>query len=218
MDSPLPPDPLWLLSTRVSIVEAALLLLNIEPQGVSDFVESRIDDHKPPGYLAARNAIATALHAGEIDGRIAHPVVEMPDGDFQENVTAIASWSTVNLASLRRWLKDRNFSCGFLDLADQPSAAFMDPAHPRYSPKLAAAVEAWEAFDEHADATGRPKQRLLIWLRKNAARFGLTNDDGNPTESALEEIAKVANWSTGGGAPRRRSVNDGDESDPDNPF
>jgi hypothetical protein len=46
------------------------------------------------------------------------------------------------------------------------------------------------------------KQALLKWLRKNADKFGLTKDDGNPNEQGIEEIAKISNWDTKGGAPK----------------
>ena len=46
------------------------------------------------------------------------------------------------------------------------------------------------------------KQALVIWLRQNANRFGLTKEDGNPNEQGIEEVAKIANWDATGGAPK----------------
>lgn len=45
----------------------------------------------------------------------------------------------------------------------------------------------------------------MIWLRSHAGRFGLIKDDGNPNESGIEEVSKVANWETKGGAPKTPS-------------
>lgn len=83
------------------------------------------------------------------------------------------------------------------------SADYLDPNHPRYAPKLAAAVRAWQAV---TDAGGKhPKQALAKWLRENAAEFGMTDDGGKPNETGIEEAAKVANWQPGGGAPKTPS-------------
>ena len=80
------------------------------------------------------------------------------------------------------------------------TAGYLDPLHPRYAPKLAAAVRAWMAAEDSAGKT--PKQALSKWLRENAITFGLMSDEGKPNEQGIEECAKVANWRTDGGAPR----------------
>lgn len=47
------------------------------------------------------------------------------------------------------------------------------------------------------------KQALDIWLRLHANEFvGLTKEDGNPNEQGIQEVAKIANWDTKGGAPK----------------
>lgn len=55
--------------------------------------------------------------------------------------------------------------------------------------------------DESLHKTKSPKQAIQVWLRKNALSFRLLDDDGKPMESAIEEIAKIANWKPKGGAP-----------------
>ena len=82
--------------------------------------------------------------------------------------------------------------------------AYLDPANQNYSSKLAAAISAWDAVrsDESLTRGKTVKQAIIVWLRKNADRFGLTKDDGNPNEQGIEEVAKIANWDTKGGAPK----------------
>jgi hypothetical protein len=46
------------------------------------------------------------------------------------------------------------------------------------------------------------KQAMMKWLRRHADQYGLTKDDGNPNEQGIEEIAKIANWDSKGGAPK----------------
>lgn len=90
--------------------------------------------------------------------------------------------------------------------AKQPdqSHGYLDPSHPRYAPKLAAAVRAWQAVTDAGKTT--PKQALDKWLRANAAEFGMINDVGKPVEAAVVECSTVANWNFIGGAPKTPSA------------
>jgi len=47
-----------------------------------------------------------------------------------------------------------------------------------------------------------PKKALDRWTRENAAQFGLTDEDSNPVNEAVEQVSMVANWKPGGGAPK----------------
>ena len=82
--------------------------------------------------------------------------------------------------------------------------SFLNKQSPCYAPKLAAAIEAWKAVSENPDAkSGKSvKQAITKWLRINASRFGLHKEDGSPNEQGIEEIAKISNWETKGGAPK----------------
>ncbi len=77
---------------------------------------------------------------------------------------------------------------------------FLDPNHPRYAPKLAAAVSAWLAVESSKGVS--PKQAIAKWLREHAEAFGLSDANGKPNETGIEEVAKVANWQPSGGAPK----------------
>ena len=69
---------------------------------------------------------------------------------------------------------------------------------------MAAAIEAWKAVSANAELRrGKSvKQALNVWLRQQANEFGLTKEDGNPNEQGIEDVAKIANWDTRGGAPK----------------
>lgn len=108
--------------------------------------------------------------------------------------------TTVHVNDLRAWLSKRGVRTGFFFPDGKDEAEYLNPAHERYAPKLAAAVKAWLAVQ---DPRGKhPKQALMKWLRENAAEFGLSDDEGKPNEQGIEECAKVANWQLGGGAPK----------------
>lgn len=85
---------------------------------------------------------------------------------------------------------------------------YLDPKHANYAPKLAAAINAWEAVsrDPSSLRNKTAKQALLVWLRKNAAQFVFTKDDGNPMSKGLRKSRKIANWDLKGGAPKTPSA------------
>jgi len=77
-------------------------------------------------------------------------------------------------------------------------------------------VRAWLAIESVEDLSGKhPKQVLLKWLRENAASYGLTDGEGKPMETSINEIAKIANWQAKGGAPKTPvgSVSDDDDEE-----
>jgi hypothetical protein len=59
------------------------------------------------------------------------------------------------------------------------------------------------AMGDEVSQSGRsPKQTLVKWLREHAALYKLSDEEGNPNETGIEECAKVANWQDKGGAPK----------------
>jgi len=111
--------------------------------------------------------------------------------------------SLVEVDSLRSFLGARGFTTGFFFPEKIVVQDYLNSKHPRYAPKLAAAVYAWLATDgESATSRKSPKQALTKWLREHASEFGLTDEEGKPNETGIEEAAKVANWQRSGGAPK----------------
>lgn len=112
--------------------------------------------------------------------------------------------TTVLVEDLKTWLRGRGFNSGFFFPQADDGPDFLDRNHVNYAPKLAAAIRAWQAVttDPTLSFGMTVKKALLKWLRKNADRFGLTKEDGSPNEQGIEEIAKIANWDSKGGAPK----------------
>ena len=207
----------WRLVDELNIVQAALLVIGLDPALYQDEIEEQgySSAHKPKGYEAAKQAISTALERGKISGwhvnqsgrttRIDSDLeAVLPTPSHERIVNGQTShWgSTVERDSLTEWLASRGIRTGFFFPEKQETGTpdYLDPNHPRYAPKLAAAVSAWLANPEIRGKT--KKQAIDKWAREHAAQFGLTNDDGLPIEKAMEEIAIVANWNTSGGAPK----------------
>jgi hypothetical protein len=185
----------WRLCDELTIAQAALLVVGADPALAESW-------NGTSGYEAAKNAISKALRADRIKGeRVPEYKCDLNGNSEPINRSIDVAESTVDVTSLREWLVSRGMSSGFF-FARPSQPDYLNPEHPRYAPKLAAAVTAWQSF-EGAPALGRsPKQALSKWLREHAAEFGLSDDEGKPNETGIEEVAKVANWQPGGGAPK----------------
>ncbi|MDA1311288.1 MAG: hypothetical protein O2985_17005 [Proteobacteria bacterium] len=196
----------WRLCDHLSIVQAALLVCDFDPADYQDSIEES-DTNKPAGYEAAKAAISNALSKRLIGGElIPHYYYEdegPPAGEVENSIDLTAS--SVEVGSLRSWLAGQNFRCRFFSSSSTATATpdYLDTDHPRYAPKLAAAVNAWLACaDESTTRNMSPKKALEKWLRDNASKFALCDKQGNLNKSAIEQTAMVANWKPGGGAPK----------------
>jgi hypothetical protein len=199
-------SPWWRLADTLSVIEATLLVLGVEPQGVADSVENSSESNQPDGYRAVKAGILAGLKNKTLKGWLKH--VEHTDfhGNWSQDETRYElDTSYVEVESLIGWLRSRGFSKGYFFSEDPEQHGLKDANHARYAPKLAAAVEAWESYDEESTASGTAKQKLAKWLRLHAAEYGLTDDEGKPRESVIEALATIANWATKGGAPKAES-------------
>lgn len=182
------------------------MILNIEPQGVAAEVEGLVETRQPDGYRAVKAGILAGLKNGSLKGQLKHPEYSDFNGNYSIDETRYdLDSSFVEVESLISWLRSRGFSTGYFFSENPQHHGLKDENHPRYAAKLAAAVEAWESYDEESTAPGTVKQRLAKWLRLHAAEYGLTDDDGKPRESVIEQLATIANWATKGGAPKAES-------------
>jgi hypothetical protein len=195
----------WRLCDELSIVQAALLIAGRDPSSDAAYIEGWDAEKRPVGYEAAKTAISNALRRGAISGKVI-PIYEydINGNECGEVVDSIDfAKSRIEVESLRTWLAGRGLKTGFFFPEPRAPQDYLDPSHPRYAPKLAAAVLAWQATGNEATISGKsPKQALMKWLREHAAEFGMTDDDGKPNDTGIEEAAKVANWQPTGGAPK----------------
>jgi len=189
----------WRLCDEVSVVQAALLVVGVDPSECENTIDHQHPASRPRGYNAAKAALVNAVNGK----RLAATIIESEDRDDSKNGP---DWhaTTIMVEDLRTWLRSRGINTGFFFSAPAPEADYLSAFHPNYSPKLAAAIGAWKAVAADAELRrGKSvKQALMIWLRQHANEFGLTKEDGNPNEQGIEEVAKIANWDTKGGAPK----------------
>jgi hypothetical protein len=190
----------WRLCDEFSVVQAALLIVDEDPAGTQDYIDGWEPHRRPSGYEAAFAALSSSILSSRLPANLQLSDVT----EFGEGGTPDWRRTTVKLEDLKAWLAGRGIRPMFFfpDATDGPE--YLDSNHPNYAPKLAAAVGAWGAVSADPELLrGKSvKQALLIWLRRNADHYSLTKDDGSPNEQGIEEVAKIANWDTKGGAPK----------------
>ena len=161
-------------------------------------LQARLRYDAEPRYVAGIDNLKERSYFGGED------VTEVEDWatDSSYVIGKIPNWtlSTVGREHLQKWLETKGIRTGYFFPTATDAPDYLDPNNPRYAPKLAATVRAWQAVTHPGTRT--PKQALEKWLREHASEFGMVDDDGNPTNQAVEECAKVANWNQGGGAPK----------------
>jgi len=204
----------WRLCDELTVVQAALLMLDRDPSGEDGNVESWKMPERPKGYEAAKTALTSALLRGDIKGT-SKPIYEFDrfgnECGVYENSTDPAS-SVLDVESLIAWLTRRGFHSGFFSRSEAQAPDYLDPNHPRYAPKLAAAVKVWQAMEDENLLRGKGTVAAMEqWLESRYRELGLVHEKDNPkngttagdmNKSAISEAAKVANWQPGGGAPK----------------
>lgn len=212
----------WRLCDEVSVIDASLLIVGEDPSISREYIENWDAQDLPQGYSAAKTALINAILGKRLNATLRYPARCLSDDEYpkigeqvyDKNLgydiafTDVPDWkqSTIKVEDLKAWLISRGFKTGFFfaDHIDAPD--YLDKSHPCYAPKLAAAVDAWQALasDESRLDGKTPKQAIEKWLRENASRFGLSDDDGNPNKDGIEQISKVANWKPEGGAAKTK--------------
>lgn len=194
----------WRLCDELTIHQAALLIAGVDPASYTHILSLQPDE-RPAGFDAAKTAITNAVRSKLIEGQIIELIEfgSLPDLGAKVPGSIDPAVSRVQVNSLRAWLRSRGRNSGFFFPESDSAPDYLNKNHPRYAPKLAAAVQAWQAVTSKAGNSGRsPKQGLMNWLRENAATLGLTDEAGVIRKQTLEEIAKIANWQLTGGAPK----------------
>ena len=190
----------WRFCTELTVVQAALLIIGVDPTPHLAYVSRLKPEEQPTGYHAVFAALKNDIVVRWLTAHIEH--IPTQNGDIEE-----IDWekTTISVTDLKGWLSERGVTTGFF-FPDKPvTADYLDRGDSFFSLKLAAAVEAWQAVkaERNNKTSGKSvKADLTKWLMLNAPKYGLISDDGGPNKLAIEEVAKVANWDQKGGAPK----------------
>lgn len=174
----------------------------------SDEMNAEYWDDAPEKFDAALQALVRAVERGTLKAEKRYPgrnthvrhVDGKPEGFWEPAGPIDPAETTVTVDDLKQWLITRGVRAGFFFPEGTDAADYLDRRHPRYAPKLAATVMAWQAVADPGKKS--PRQALERWLREHAAEFDLTDDNGNPVEKPILECARIANWEPAGGAPK----------------
>ena len=198
---------LWRLVDPLSVEDAAALIAGFDPKTIryngngDAWFESENGQSESEGIRwveTASTALRNAILADSLEANLQRYSSFMVPSNGEQPI----DWgkSTVTVQNVRIWLQSKGVNKGFFFPEPIKTADFLDRNHPRYAPKLAAVVRAWE---EYKDVPGRtPKQTLSKWLNEHAGEFDLTDDDGMPRAKLIEELSAIPNWQTNGGAPK----------------
>ncbi|MBV7459056.1 MULTISPECIES: hypothetical protein [unclassified Acidovorax] len=206
------------LADVLSIAEAACCIVGVpttrlgdntatEPYLQSSNWESPGSDEVHSVFTRVVHALTNSIKTGKLQA--AKEIKgSQPDthamGEGAQTVDAIDPWtSLIDVDALKRWLISRNLRPPFFfpdEEVHKGEPDYLNPKHPRYSGRLAAAVNAWLAVTDTEGTS--PKRALEKWLREHAAQYEMTNEEGNPINQTVEVCAKVANWDRNGGAPK----------------
>lgn len=196
----------WRFCDELTAVQAALLIVDEDPGTTAEYVESWEAQYKPKGYVAVLSALQHSIAGDRLPATKIFLNLDYQHPDAEHPVASLDWKSTrIQLTDLKAWLVKRGVQSGFFFPEGPVTADYLDAKNDCFAPKLAAAVEAWKAVRTERGAKPSPrsvKQDLTRWLNLNATKFGLTNEDGDLNKQAIDEVAKVANWNTKGGAPK----------------
>jgi hypothetical protein len=109
----------------------------------------------------------------------------------------------IRTEDLKNWLRREGFPSAFFEIKPANIPDYMNKDLEEHSYKLAAAIEAWEYFYTHGLTNPKKslKENIEDWLTENANRLNLLYNK-KVSQTAIEEIAKIVNWKTEGGAPK----------------
>jgi hypothetical protein len=200
----------WRLCDKLSVVQAALLTVGLDPEEYANIMYWKIEEY-PENFYAAFTAFSNAIISKKLEAlihykkeRLYHEGLNVGESVLVETDEPDWDRTIISIDDIRSWLESRGIRQGFFFPQADDTPDYLDKTNKNYAPKLAAAIGAWQAINADPGLIkGKTvKQALLKWLRKNADRFGLTKEDGNPNEQGIEEIAKISNWDVKGGAPK----------------
>jgi hypothetical protein len=221
------PSEYWKLADNLTVVQAALLIVGEEPSGQQEYILGWNEENRPEHFNAVFSAIKNSVTIGILraESRFdAEPryqanqdiwllrnyveseyvVVTYPPDGLELVVKMIHNWqeTTIAVNDLKAWLLDKNFKPSFFFEETSSNPDYLHKDHPRYSAKLAAAVNVWLAMEDSNLYKGKsPKTAMSYWLESRYIELGLIYQEGI-NNTAIEECTKVANWNDKGGATK----------------
>lgn len=196
----------WRFCDELTVVQAAILIVNEDPASIGEYVDGWQSQDRPPGYVAVLSALQHSIVGDRLRASRVSLNLDYQHPDVEHPIASVDWRSTrVQVEDLKVWLERRGVQSGFFFPEGPVTADYLNRKNPQFSSKLAAAVDAWKAVRQNRvqePSAKSVKADLLKWLNLHAPDYGLSDEDGKPNNTAIEEVAKVANWDLKGGAPK----------------
>jgi hypothetical protein len=98
-------DPLyyWRFCDELSVVEAALLILDEDPSETQSYIANRRPKHRPAGFDAVETALINSIKGKRLPATI--PTIEGVDESDRHVRESDWRWATILVEDLRVWLK-----------------------------------------------------------------------------------------------------------------
>ena len=194
----------WRGHEKYTLFQAILLYLGVEPVGLSDGSCEENPKLKSK-YIPVKKRFIEAIESSLLHADLKYLKSLASVGPAATKLGADAidiEKSVVYTKDISAWLRGSDIPSKFFEESGQP--AYLNPKHERYTPKLAATVNAWLAMNDPALLKRKnPGQALREWLGKHASECLRKKDDKNLfSDTAIGECARVANWKPKGGAPK----------------
>lgn len=191
----------WHFCEDLTVVQSVLLILGCAPSEINDDVLKEAPFFKLVGFDAIFSGITQAIKNEKLKAILHYRAwevnryVNVMDGEnaFISDVKTInyakariayktkPDWhsTTVNVDDLKQWLASINYKPAFFfDEQTSHVPDYLDPNHPRYSPKLAASVKVWQAMEDDELLSGKGAiSAMRDWLESRYKELGLTFRD-----------------------------------------
>lgn len=204
----------WRMCEFFSFNDAMNLIFDYEPDSYyfSSYNERNLQEEFIPVYRKIKNDIINFSMPIYCDNNIIIDCYETAAKSLEltQDKYQYEDWwmkCSMRFHDIKKWLEDNNITSKFFStefkLTTSEITELLNVHNEFYSRKLAAAVKAWLYFNENGINNKKsPKDNIQEWIRKNAEELDLI-DGGNttPSKQTVEDISKVVNWNTEGGAP-----------------
>ncbi len=215
----------WLFHDEFTVIQAALLIVGADPSNSQEWVLDQDPQNRAEGFNAVFSAITKAINSKKLKATIRYDEYQYyPDLDGEAADALLLNgycidhaeraemndkhkrpdwkFTTVEVHDLKNWLLSRNFKPAFFFSETAGTPNYLNKEHPRYSAKLAAAVNVWLAMEDDNLLAGKAtKAAITNWLEARYRELDLVYD-GKPNTNGIAECTNVANWNSKGGATK----------------
>lgn len=146
----------WRFCDELTVVQAALLIVDQDPSGIAEYVQGWHPVDKPTGYAAVFSALQLSIIGERLEATTTFRSLDYQHPDVEHPINRVDWQATrVGVDDLKAWLEARGVQSGFFFPVGPVTAEYLDTKNESFAPKLAAAVQAWKAVQQSELPTPR---------------------------------------------------------------